>query len=151
VIYVIAIATCTGCGGTTPSAPSASASFLEGTWTGTLTTQVNPDTPGAAPASTGATSWTFVTVPQTNLQTFTTSIKSSQSWLPITTAGTTALVPGSAPPARISTQGDYSSPRGCRGTFASFGTAMARQIDADFSGVDCDHVTFTGRVSLTKR
>jgi hypothetical protein len=100
--------------------------------------------------SSGATTWTFETVSQTNAQTFKATIQSSHSWLTISTIGTTALTPGNTPPAQISTQGDYASPRGCRGTFASSGTASARQIDADFTGVDCDHVTFTGRVSLTK-
>jgi hypothetical protein len=149
VLFTMVIA-CSGCGDRAPSAPSASDSFLAGTWKGTLTIQVNPDIPGAPPASSGATTWTFETVPQTNLQTFKATLQSTQTWLPITTIGTTAVIPSNTPPAQISTQGDYSSPRGCRGTFASFGMATARQIDADFTGVDCDHVTFTGRVSLTK-
>ncbi|PYQ83917.1 MAG: hypothetical protein DMG02_32930 [Acidobacteria bacterium] len=89
-------------------------------------------------------------VPQTNLQTFTATIRSEHSWLPITTIASTAIIPGNIPPAQISTQGDDPSPRGCRGTFGSFGTAEATRVDADFSGVDCD-VTFTGRVTLTKQ
>ena len=94
--------------------------------------------------------WTFEVVPQTNLQTFTATIRSEHSWLPITTIASTAIIPSNIPPAQISTQGDYPSPRGCRGTFGSFGTAEATRIDADFSGVDCN-VTFTGRVTLTKQ
>src|SRR5207249_8243425 len=67
-----------------------------------------------------------------------------------TTIASTAIIPGNIPPAQISTPGDYPSPRGCRGTFGSFGTAEATRIDADFRGVDCN-VTFTGRVTLTKQ
>jgi hypothetical protein len=88
-------------------------------------------------------------VPQTNLQTFRATVRSENSWLAITMTGTTAIVPGNTPPVQISTQGDYDSPRGCRGTFGSFGTAEATRIDADFRGVDCS-TTFTGRVVLTK-
>ena len=125
-------------------------SFLAGRWQGTLTIQVHPGSPGALPATTGSTMWTFEVVPQTNLQTFTATIRSEHSWLPITTIASTAIIPSNIPPAQISTQGDYPSPRGCRGTFGSFGTAEATRIDADFSGVDCN-VTFTGRVTLTKQ
>jgi len=77
------------------------------------------------------------------------TIHSDHAWLPITTVASTAIIPGNTPPAQISTQGDYSSPRGCRGTFGSVGTAEATRIDADFNGVDCT-VTFTGHVTLTK-
>ena len=69
--------------------------------------------------------------------------------LPIGTVATTALIPGNTPPLHISTQGDYASPRGCRGTFGSVGIVEVRRIDADFTGVDCD-VTFSGRVALAK-
>jgi hypothetical protein len=132
-----------------PTTPSES-SFLAGTWQGTLMIQLTPGLLDAPPATTGSTAWTFDVVPQTNLQTFKATIRSEHAWLPITTIASTAIIPGNTPPAQISTQGDYSSPRGCRGTFASFGTADAGRIDADFSGVDCS-VTFTGRVTLTKQ
>jgi hypothetical protein len=56
---------------------------------------------------------------------------------------------GNTPPVQLSTQGDYDSPRGCRGSFASFGMAEATRIEADFTGVDCPG-TFTGHVVLTK-
>ena len=139
-----------GCGGSpAPTSPSAAQSFLSGTWSGTVTIQPNPGAPNAPGPTTGATTWTFDVVPQTNLQTFRATIRSENSWLPITFTGTTALVPGNTPPAQISTQGDYESPRGCRGTFGSFGTAEATRIDAEFRGVDCN-VTFNGRVVLTK-
>ena len=137
----------TACGGspTNPSSPS----FLAGTWRGTLTIQQSPNVPGAPPATSGPVTWTFEVVPETNLQTFRATIRSEHDWLPITILGTTAIIPGNTPPAQISTQGDYSSPRGCRGTYGSFGTAEATRIDADFTGIDCS-VSFTGRVLLTK-
>jgi hypothetical protein len=142
--------TCAGCGGTSPTGPSGSQSFLAGTWRGTITLQVNPGDPDAPPATSGATTWTFEVVPDTNRQTFRATIRSENPWLTMSTTGTTAIIPGNTPPVQISTQGDYGSPRGCRGTFGSFGMAEATRIDADFSGTDCDHATFTGRVVLTK-
>ena len=54
------------------------------------------------------------------------------------------------PPTQISTHGEFNSPRGCRGTFGSVGTAQATRIEADFTGTDCQQATFTGRVVLTK-
>ncbi len=149
-LFMVAPLLLTGCDSAPgPAAPSAPTSFLAGTWQGTLTIQVNPGIPDPGPATTGATTWTFEVVPQTNLQTFKATIRSEHVWLPITTIASTAIIPGNTPPAQISTQGDYSSPRGCRGTFGSFGTAEATRIDADFNGVDCT-VTFTGHVTLTK-
>jgi hypothetical protein len=148
--WVIVVAGCVACGdGPAPSTTNPQ-SFLAGSWQGTVTIQVNPDVPGAPPPSTASSRWTFEVVPQTNLQTFRATVVSEHPWLPMTTIATTALVPGNAPPVQISTQGDFNSPRGCRGTFGSFGTAQASRIEADFGGVDCDHVTFTGRVVLTK-
>jgi hypothetical protein len=97
--------------------------------------------------------WTFETVDGTNLQTFRVTIRSQHTWLPITTTLTSAITPSNQPPARISTQGEYQSPRGCVGTLLSVGNAEARTIDADFSGVDCvtlSNSTFTGRVTLSK-
>jgi hypothetical protein len=140
------------CEGRTPSpaTPSAPSSFLTGNWTGTVTIQVNPGDPGALPPTTGQITFTFDIVPQTNLQTFRTTIRSQHAWLPVTTTASTALTPGNTPPANISTQGDYDSPRGCRGTLGSVGTADATRIDADFTGVDCNGATFSGRVALTK-
>jgi hypothetical protein len=151
-ICVVGVTT-TSCGGGSPAGatPSGSPSFLAGTWQGTVTIQVAPGTAGPQPATQGATAWTFEVVPGTNLQTFKTTIRSQHPWLPVATVSSTAIVPANTPPAQISTQGDYDSPRGCRGTFGSFGTADSTRIDADFGGVDCDHVTFTGRVALTKQ
>ena len=141
----------TACGdsGRSPTQPSGGQSFLSGRWQGTVTIEVNPGEPGGLPASSAPTTWTFEVVPQTNVQTFRTTIQSSHTWLPISTIATTALVTTN-PSAHISTQGDYNSPRGCRGTFGSSGTAEATRIDADFTGVDCN-ARFTGRVLLTKQ
>ena len=146
---VTALVAAAGCGGgRAPSAPSAPQSFLAGTWNGTLTIERE----GEATTS-GSTTWTFEVVSGTNLQTFRVTIRSQHAWLPITTTVTSAITPSNTPPARISTQGDYPSPRGCTGSLLSVGTADATRIDADFSGVDCptlQHSTFRGSVTLTK-
>lgn len=143
----------TGCGGgsttSTPTAPTAPQSFLAGTWRGTLTVTPSPLAAQPGVPVSGAVMWTFEVVPQTNLQTFRATIRSENAWLPQTISGSTALIPGNAPPAQISTQGEFDSPRGCRATFGSFGTAEATRIEADFIGVDCP-VPFTGTVVLTK-
>jgi hypothetical protein len=139
------------CDGRAPNRTGPSAtSFLTGTWSGTLTIQINPGDPDAPPPTSGAVTWTFEVVPQTNLQTFTVTIRSQHAWLPIETTGSTALTPGNTPPVQISTQGEFDSPRGCRGTFGSVGTAQATRIEADFTGTDCNQTTFTGSVVLTK-
>ena len=132
----------------TPTGPSAARSFLEGVWTGTLTIERTGE-----PSSTGPVTWRFQTVDGTNLQSFRVTIQSQHAWLPISTTVTSAITPGNQPPARISTQGEYQSPRGCVGTLLSVGNAESRTIEADFSGVDCSTLTnstFTGRVSLSK-
>ena len=105
------------------------------------------------PTTIGPTTWAFEVVSGTNLQTFTVTIRSQHPWLPITTTVTSAITPSNVPPVRISTQGNYPSPRGCTGSLLSVGTANAGAIDADFAGVDCQslaHSTFTGHVQLTK-
>ena len=143
-LSVVALAAC----GKGPSGPSLARSFLEGTWTGTLTIE----RPGE-PASAGAVTWTFHIVDGTNQQTFRVAIRSEHAWLPITATVTSAITPSNQPPARMSTQGEYPSPRGCMGTLLSVGNADVRTIEADFSGVDCSTLTnstFTGRVTLTK-
>ena len=133
-----------GCGdGRAPTAPSPT-SFLTGTWSGTVTIE-----PAGESATTGATTWTFVVVPQTNLQSFTATVRSEHPWLPITMQLATALAPAATVPTQISTQGDYSSPRGCRGTLGSLGTAQTNRIEASFHGVDCQ-IGFDGNVVLTK-
>jgi hypothetical protein len=147
---LLILAVAAGCGKEAggPTGPSPGRSFLEGTWSGTLTIE----RPGE-PSSTGQVSWTFQTVDGTNLQSFRVTIRSQHAWLPITTTVTSAITPSNQPPARISTQGEYQSPRGCTGTLLSVGNAETRTIDADFSGVDCSSLansTFTGRVTLSK-
>jgi hypothetical protein len=149
VVTTLSIVACDS--GRPPTTPSASPSFLAGTWRGTVTIQVESDAPGTPPASSASTTWVFEVVPQTNQQTFRATIHSDHPWLPMDTIATTAISPGSTPPAQISTQGDYSSPRGCRGTFGSFGTVDTTRVDADFKGADCSLVTFSGRVTLTKQ
>src|SRR5688572_29254923 len=133
----------------TPTGPSGSTSFLAGTWRGTVTIQVNPAVPNAPPPSSGEMMWTFEVVPQTNMQSFRATIRSTHPWLTMETTGATALSPGNSPPTQISTHGEFNSPRGCRGTFGSVGDAQATRIEADFTGTDCP-ATFTGRVALTK-
>jgi hypothetical protein len=140
-----------GCGdsGSAPTSPTPAQSFLVGTWRGTMTIQ--SDRTGAQPGAPviGIVTWTFEVVPQTNLQSFRTTIRSENGWLPITLTSSTSMIPGNTPPAQISTQGEYDSPRGCRGTFGSFATAEARSIQGSITGVDCP-VSFTGSVTLTK-
>ena len=138
------------CGGGTPvpTSPSGQQSFLTGTWTGTLTIERE----GEASTS-GNVSWTFAPVDGTNLQTFSVTIRSQNPWLTTTATVTSAITPSNQPPARISTQGSYPSPRGCTGTLLSIGNADRTSIDADFSGVDCSSLaqsTFRGHVVLSK-
>ena len=146
---VLLLVVLAGCGREeTPTSPSASRSFLEGAWTGTLTIEREGE-----PSTSGATTWTFEVMPGTNLQSFNVRIQSQHPFLPITATVLSQITPSNTPPARISTQGDYPSPRGCTGSLLSVGTAETRTIDADFSGVDCpslQHSTFRGRVQLTK-
>jgi hypothetical protein len=78
------------------------------------------------------------------------TIQSTHPWLTMQTTGSTALSPSNSPPTQISTHGEFNSPRGCRVTFGSVGTAEATRIEADFTGTDCQLATFTGRVVLTK-
>src|SRR3954468_14253550 len=140
----------TACGGGTPvpSSPSPQQSFLSGTWTGTLTIDREGE-----PSTSGSVTWTFEPVSGTNLQTFNVTIRSQNPWLPVTATVTSAITPSNQPPARISTQGSYPSPRGCTGTLLSVGNAERTSIDADFSGVDCASLpqsTFRGHVVLSK-
>lgn len=142
----------TSCGGSAPgpTSPSPPTSFLTGTWSGTVTIQVNPGDPNPPAPSTGPMQWTFEVTPQSNQQSFRTTVRSEHPWLTMTTTATTSLTPGNTPPAQISTQGEFTSPRGCRGTFGSVGTAQATQIEADFTGTDCQQATFVGQLVLTK-
>ena len=138
------------CGGGTPvpTSPTAQQSFLTGTWTGTLSIDRDGE-----PTTSGAATWTFEPVTGTNLQTFSVTIRSQNPWLTMTATVTSAITPSNQPPARISTQGSYPSPRGCTGSLLSVGNADRTGIDADFSGVDCSTLaqsTFRGHVVLSK-
>ena len=149
VLAVGALISLTSCGrASSPTGPSPARSFLEGTWTGTVT--IDRD----GQQSSGPVTWTFAVVDGTDLRTFRVTISSQHSWLPITTTVTSAIEPSNQPPARISTQGDYASPRGCTGSLLSVGTADANSISTDLTGVDClspsGPSTFGGRFSLTK-
>jgi len=149
ILFLTALSACGG-GSSTPTAPSGGTSFLTGTWRGTLVLQVNPGDPNAPAPTSGTMEWTFEAVPQTNLQSFRVSIRSDHSWLAMTTNGSAAITPTNTAPAQISTQGEFTSPRGCRGTFGSVGEAQTRTIEASFTGTDCQAATFAGRVALTK-
>ena len=152
--WLLSVALCflTACGGgsSSPTAPSGTSSFLTGTWRGTLVLQVNPGDPNAPAPSSGTMEWTFEAVPQSNQQSFRVSIRSDHPWLAMTTNGSAAITPSNSPPTGISTQGEFTSPRGCRGTFGSVGEAQARTIEANFTGTDCQAATFAGRVTLSK-
>ena len=134
----------------TPTSPSEQ-SFLAGTWRGTVTIQINPQAPNPSPPTSGPITWTFEVMPNTTRQSFNSAIHSEHAWLPITTTATTAISPNNTPPTQISTQGTFASPRGCRGTFGSVGTAQATRIEADFTGTDCDAAVFAGQLVLTKQ
>jgi hypothetical protein len=141
------------CGGSSPgpTAPSASVSFLDGTWRGTVTIEVNPGDPTAVPPTSGTTQWTFETVPNSNQQAFRATVQSDHAWLRMATSATTSLTPTGTPPTQITTHGQFDSPRGCRGTFGSVGTASVSRIEADFTGTDCQQATFAGRIVLAKQ
>lgn len=150
IVFLVA-STLAGCGReSTPTSPSGATSFLTGTWRGTVTIQVNPGAPNPPAPTIGDMTWTFEVVPQTNLQSLRATIRSTHPWLTIDTTGSTALSPGNSPPTQISTHGEFNSPRGCRGTFGSVGTAESIRIEADFTGTDCQQATFTGRIVLTR-
>src|SRR4029453_1294793 len=104
-----------------PAGPSTATSFLEGTWSGNLTI----DRVGE-PTTSGPTTWTFQSVAGTNLQSFRVTIRSQHAWLPIETTVTSAITPSNQPPARVSTQGQYQSPRACVGPLLSVGNAKPR-------------------------
>ena len=147
---LVALTACGG-SGSSPTAPTAPTSFLTGIWRGTITVQVNRGDPDAQPEVSCPVQWTFEPVAGTNLQSFRTTVQAQHPWFAAAASGSTTLTPGNAPPANISTLGGFDSPRGCRGTFGSVGTAQATRIEADFTGTDCQAATFTGRVVLTKQ
>jgi hypothetical protein len=141
---IATLALTNGCGEESPTQPSTAQSFLAGTWRGSITIERQNQ-----PATSGTTTWTFAVEPGTNRQTFRTSIQVDHPWLGITSASSTAITPSADPPARMSTQGAYASPRGCQASLLSTGEATATRIDATFEGVDCGE-TFRGSVTLMK-
>ena|SRR5712691_12860513 len=138
------------CGGSTPTLPSGEMSFLSGTWSGTLTITRT----GEADVS-GAVTFTFDVIPQSNRQSLNLRIQSSNSWLPVTATSVVALTPSPEPPGRIGGTGNYTSPRGCTGDFVVLADATATSLDGTFTGADCmqglGRVVFDGTVHLTKR
>ncbi len=140
----------TNCGRSTPTTPSGETSFLSGLWSGTLTI-----TRTGEPDVSGAVTFTFDVVPQSNRQSLNLSIQSSNSWLPVTTTSVVALTPSPEPPGRIGGTGHYASPRGCTGDFVVLADATATSLDGTLTGADCTQglgrVVFDGSVHLTKR
>ena len=109
-----------GCGAAVPAptTPSPAQSFLTGTWRGTMTIQ--PDPTGPQPGARqrrcdldvrGGAADEPADLPRDH--------PLGERWLPITLTSSTSIIPGNTPPAQISTQGDYDSPRGCRGPSAA--------------------------------
>src|SRR5689334_12247749 len=91
---LVAVCALAGCGReATPTGPSGPTSFLVGTWRGTVIIQVDPRSPNPAPPTTGDMTWTFEVVPNTNMQSLTTTIQSTHPWLTMQTTGATALSP----------------------------------------------------------
>ena len=136
-------------GGSTPTSPGET-SFLTGTWNGTLTISRT-----GQPDVTGPATWTFELVPQTSRHNFNTTIRSQNTWIPVTTTSTIVLTPTADPPGQIGGTGHYNSPRGCTGDFVTTGNATASTIDATFDGIDCDdgsgvRLPFRGRIRVTK-
>ncbi len=139
---VLSMAACSGGG---PSGPTPTdGGFLAGTWSGTLT--VTRD--GQPPVS-GPTTWTFSPLNLGGGMSYRAQIHAQNAWLPLSTTATTDLVPPGAPPSEVSTLGDYASPRGCKGTFSSWGTVDQHTLSAAFIGVDCG-ATFEGSVRLSR-
>src|SRR5215218_9753906 len=89
VFVACGLAACVACGGRepTPTGPSPTGSFLEGTWTGTMTIEREGQ------ATAGPVSWTFAVVDGTDRRTFRVTIQSQHTWLPVTTTVTSAIEP----------------------------------------------------------
>jgi len=86
----------TNCGGgSTPTSPGET-SFLNGTWNGTFTISRTGQPDIAGPAT-----WTFEVVPQTSRQNFNRTIRSQNTWIPVTTTSTIVLTPTADPPGHI--------------------------------------------------
>ena len=97
----------------------------------------------------------FEMVSQTVRENFNTTIRSQNTWIPVTTTSTIVLTPTADPPGQIGGTGHYNSPRGRRGDFVTTGNATASTIDATFDGIDCEdgsgiRLPFSGRIRVTK-
>jgi hypothetical protein len=150
VASTVLLVACSGDGTTTTGpTPTREDSWLTGTWRGTVTIHRE-----GLPDTTGTTTWTFSVVPLTEKSTFTTTVSIQHPWLPITATLTTALYAPLVPGTRVSTQGAYTSPRGCQGTLGSTGVAGADRIEAVLDGYDCQQLpetgAFSGSVTLMK-
>lgn len=138
------------CGGSSSPTSPGESSFLTGTWNGTITISRT-----GQPDIAGPVAWTFELVPQTGRQQFSTTIRSQNSFIPVTATSAIVLTPTGDPPGVVGGTGHYSSPRGCTGDFVIVGNAAVGAIDAAFDGVDCDdgsgvRVPFSGRIRVTK-
>ena len=87
-----------------PTTPSVPTSFLQGTWSGTLTIERDGQ------VSSGAVAWTFDVVAGTDLRTFRVTMRSQHTWLPITTT----VRPWADMASRRSWTSGVSSPRSSR-------------------------------------
>ncbi len=147
---LIPLAAC-GDGGSPPTAPSGPQSFLAGKMRGPMTIQPDPTGPQPGSAVSGAVTWTFEVVPQTNLQAFRTTIRSENGWLPITLTSSTSMIPGNSPPAQIITQGGNPTRRAGAWNIREFRqrrhwVASGRDHRCRFARC----TPFTGSVTLTK-
>ena len=149
VLLLFMLSGCGG-GGSGPTAPTGPQSFLAGTWRGTMTIQPNPTAPQPATPVTGAVTWTFEVVPQTNLQTFRTTIQSQNTWLPITLTMSTAMIPGNTPPAQISTQGEVPTRRADAERRLQASATQTRIASRQISPASIVRCPLLARVTLTK-
>jgi hypothetical protein len=68
---------------------------------------------------------------------FRATIRSQNSWIPVTTTSFIVLTPTADPSGRIAGTGRYDSPRGCVGDFVTTGNATMNAIEPTFDGIDC--------------
>lgn len=142
VLLPVAFAACGG-SPTSPSVPTRG--LLDGTWRGTLTITRTGQLPVVGP-----TVWTFDASAGTSSLQYRTTMTAQNAWFAPTALATTTLVPPGLLPADVQTIGSYASPRGCQGSFDSYGQVDAAHFTASFHGVDCDFQLFTGSVDLSR-
>jgi hypothetical protein len=107
------------------------------------------------PDASGAATWVFKLVPQTGRQNINPTIRSQNTWIPVTTTSTIVLTSTADLPGQIGATGHYSSPGGCTGDFVTTGNANAGAFDATFDGIDGDdgsgvRLPSSGRIRVTK-